>query len=354
VKEPRRLLQSDDAPAALRDAMRALERRGPSPEALARLRASLPAGTPAAASGSGGAAAGGGSGAGAGAGAGGAAVAGVSLGSSYVVLLALVTSGALALYGVSALPRAATPQSGPATAKSAQSRASVDADAAGAAPIVASSGSTGRADDHDTSAAQRDAREPDTSHAARARRGLDLPSSRNVARERHSLGAPRDTRDSHVVAAPFRRGTTARPEPDQTSPAGSEPIPQLPEAEESTSPIAQPLAAPDPLPAQRPAVSAQPSAAKPASSAVQPELAPQDEAGLLYRAKRLAVREPRAALRLLASHAEHFPQGALAEERDVLAIQLHRKLGDAATVQRLAAQFRVRYPDSMYLRSLNP
>jgi hypothetical protein len=44
----------------------------------------------------------------------------------------------------------------------------------------------------------------------------------------------------------------------------------------------------------------------------------------------------------------------LAEERDVLTIQLHRKLGDLAEAQRLATLFRARYPTSMYLPSIAP
>jgi hypothetical protein len=59
-------------------------------------------------------------------------------------------------------------------------------------------------------------------------------------------------------------------------------------------------------------------------------------------------------LRLLASHAKYFPRGTLAEERDVLTIQLHRKLGDMTEAQRLATLFRARYPISMYLPSIAP
>lgn len=75
---------------------------------------------------------------------------------------------------------------------------------------------------------------------------------------------------------------------------------------------------------------------------------PQDEAGLLYRAKRLSSSEPKAALRLLVLHEASFPAGAFAEERDMLEIQIHERLGHAATAKRLAAIFKQRYPSSVY------
>jgi hypothetical protein len=81
---------------------------------------------------------------------------------------------------------------------------------------------------------------------------------------------------------------------------------------------------------------------------------PQDEAGLLYRAKRLAAREPAAALALLAVHARHFADGALAQERDVLTIRLLRRLGRRVLADWLAAEFRARYPHSVYLPSTEP
>jgi hypothetical protein len=90
-----------------------------------------------------------------------------------------------------------------------------------------------------------------------------------------------------------------------------------------------------------------------ASPPVRGTAEPQDEAGLLYRAKRLAARDAQAALQLLESHAKYFPRGVLAEERDVLMVQLHRKLGHTAQAARLAAEFRARYPKSMYARTLD-
>jgi hypothetical protein len=75
---------------------------------------------------------------------------------------------------------------------------------------------------------------------------------------------------------------------------------------------------------------------------------PQDEAGLLYRARRLASSDPKAALRLLVLHEASFPDGAFVQERDVLEIQIHERLGHTATAKRLAALFKQRHPESVY------
>jgi len=75
---------------------------------------------------------------------------------------------------------------------------------------------------------------------------------------------------------------------------------------------------------------------------------PQDEAGLLYRARRLSSSDPNAALRLLVLHEASFPDGAFVQERDMLEIQIQERLGHATTAKRLAALFKQRYPESVY------
>jgi len=75
---------------------------------------------------------------------------------------------------------------------------------------------------------------------------------------------------------------------------------------------------------------------------------PQDEAGLLYRAKRLSSSDPNAALRLVVLHEASFPDGTFAQERDMLEIQIHERLGHASTAKRLATLFKQRYPESVY------
>ena len=74
----------------------------------------------------------------------------------------------------------------------------------------------------------------------------------------------------------------------------------------------------------------------------------ESEAQLLYRAKRLASEDPTSALGVLESCRARFPRGELTQERDVLAIQLHARLGHSATAKRLIAEFRKRFPNSIY------
>jgi hypothetical protein len=80
----------------------------------------------------------------------------------------------------------------------------------------------------------------------------------------------------------------------------------------------------------------------------QPLPAPEDEASLLYRAKQATRLDRQAAFRMLALHAEYFPNGALVEEREVLAIDLLRRMGRAAEAKERAARFLERFPASNY------
>ena len=112
-----------------------------------------------------------------------------------------------------------------------------------------------------------------------------------------------------------------------------------------------------------PSTKDQPAQAQPEPSAAEAEAAPpvvpaapvpQDEAGLLYRAKRVSSANPTAALSLLELHAQHFPDSAFRQEREVLVIKLHQRLGHVALARQLAAQFRARFPSSVYRVSVEP
>jgi len=389
VREPRRLLQSDQASPVLRDALRALERRGPGPEALARLRAALPTGAPVA-GGGGSVAAEGGGGGGAGAGAAGgggaglgatgvtgaagigaASAAGAGLGLSHAVLLGVATTAALAVYGMNVWPsatkseREATPAAGETRVSRAGKNDSSHAlDSTKPANAIAASDDPRLLDARLGTRARRETSgdavvEPNGSRALdtrSARAALDGPArSRSVA---HSARAGRETSGGGVVEPSDSRAldsrsaeasnSDARPVTGTAAAAASQPtavseVATSSQRAETPRAAAERAAAPD----------SQPSAAAP-QPAAKAELAPQDEAGLLYRAKRFAAHDPRAALRLLGSHAKYFPRGTLAEERDVLTIQLHRKLGDLTEAQRLATLFRAHYPTSIYLPSIAP
>jgi hypothetical protein len=80
--------------------------------------------------------------------------------------------------------------------------------------------------------------------------------------------------------------------------------------------------------------------------------APEDEAGLLYRAKKAARTDRRAALQMLDQHAAHFPNGSLVEEREVLAIDLLRRMGREAEAKQRSAQFIRHFPHSSYRSAL--
>jgi hypothetical protein len=79
-----------------------------------------------------------------------------------------------------------------------------------------------------------------------------------------------------------------------------------------------------------------------------------DEAQWLAECRRLALRDPEEALRKLAALNRQVPVGVFTEERELLAIRLHEKLGHSATAKELAQRFHERYPNSVYGRALPP
>jgi hypothetical protein len=78
------------------------------------------------------------------------------------------------------------------------------------------------------------------------------------------------------------------------------------------------------------------------------------EAQRLALCKRLAAQDPQAALRQVEALAHDLPNGVFAQERELLAIHLHERLGHRETAEQLARRFRQRYPDSVYRRTLAP
>ena len=192
--------------------------------------------------------------------------------------------------------------------------------------------------------------------------------------------APRDVPPAaaapRVVAAMAARMPAPRPalapvalpepavvalEPELVAPAASEPVRAPKRSRVAAAPATLPMtpmvaSAIEPEKVEPSVVAPLPPAAKSvAPSAVAPSeeaerlfADPQDEAGLLYRAKRLSSSDPNGALRLVVLHEASFPNGAFAQERDMLEIQLHQRMGHASTAKRLASAFKRRYPDSVY------
>lgn len=117
--------------------------------------------------------------------------------------------------------------------------------------------------------------------------------------------------------------------------------------------VAPPPPAPEPA-AEPSAPAAEPSDVEgPTSAPLKPAAPKLDEAGLLERARRELRANPSAALAISNEHLQRFPGGALAEEREVIAIKALRKLGRSAEADRRAAAFAARYPDSAHKRSVS-
>lgn len=76
------------------------------------------------------------------------------------------------------------------------------------------------------------------------------------------------------------------------------------------------------------------------------------EIELLFAARQQLRRDTKAGLRLLDEHRARFPDGQLAPEREVLAIEALRKLGQTDAAAKRFAAFRARHADSLHLQRL--
>jgi hypothetical protein len=98
---------------------------------------------------------------------------------------------------------------------------------------------------------------------------------------------------------------------------------------------------------------AQPAAAEPAAAEPPPPDAPAlSEVDLLFAARQRMRSDPQGALTLLDEHKARFGEGQLAPEREVLAIEALRRLGQSHAASARLADFRARYPSSLHLRRL--
>jgi TolA-binding protein len=92
---------------------------------------------------------------------------------------------------------------------------------------------------------------------------------------------------------------------------------------------------------------------QPATADKAPPTPPPSEVALLHNARKLAVKQPAAALSVLHEHAERFPNGLLKPEREVLTIEVLRRLGRTTEATQRLQQFETQYPKSLYLRRLH-
>ena len=174
--------------------------------------------------------------------------------------------------------------------------------------------------------------------------------------------AVRDPAPSVTSARGFRRGPRSKRVALQRLAAST----RLPAFETSRSvtealdmaPLAEPIVV-----AARPAAAtetativagAQPqaAAAAPPSRATEAVSSSESESELLLRARGAMRADLERALRLVAEHEARFSKGELVPEREVLAIEVLRALGQNAAADVRTQQFRTRYPESFYLERL--
>jgi hypothetical protein len=141
------------------------------------------------------------------------------------------------------------------------------------------------------------------------------------------------------------------------------PAPQARPAVTVTAAVSKPaLAAPQgPLPAPREPIADVDRRAitlpttRAASTPSAPESAPtpEREISLLKRAREATLTNPAQALVLTSEHAKLFPGGALAQEREVIAIDALLRLGRQAEAAQRAQRFQSNYPGSAHARRLS-
>jgi hypothetical protein len=115
------------------------------------------------------------------------------------------------------------------------------------------------------------------------------------------------------------------------------------------APVAQP--APEPVASAEQPITDQPVEAQAAAENVKPSQPPPSELSLIERAEASRTR-PNEALAFLAKHEEVYPRGALAQEREVLAVELLLKAGKLREAEARAERFEDVYPRSAHLPHL--
>jgi hypothetical protein len=90
-----------------------------------------------------------------------------------------------------------------------------------------------------------------------------------------------------------------------------------------------------------------------ATPSAAPAAAPESELSLLKRAQEQVVTAPAEALAIAEVHAKRFASGALAQEREVIAIDALLRLGRRSEAARRAERFQAQYPGSAHARRLS-
>jgi hypothetical protein len=304
MKEPMRMCEGDQLPPALRDAFGAMAQEAPSAETLLRVQRALQA-LPAAAPG---------------------AVVGGAVGLGKLLVLAVLIGGtlasAVALNSRRTEPGADQPR-----------RAPLDVSSASAPPSQPLPGNAAIAQVREASEAVAQA-EPSQQPGRAAQKRAHTPASARVPVNGLSAAVPAQTAQDDLLA-PRRPGSARRS--GAVEPVAMSPHDAVSAAAQATSELQPPDATSDPQAAPAPS---------PTSSA--------GEAERLARCKRLALRDPAAALREVEALAAEVPHGVFVQERELLAIRLHEQLGHRDQAAELTQRFLERYPRSVYRRAQSP
>ena len=125
-----------------------------------------------------------------------------------------------------------------------------------------------------------------------------------------------------------------------------EPAVAVPSVSAPPAPSANPLVLEPTAPHAAPVQKSTP--AKRDRDRVQTPARASSEADLLERARAALARSPNESLALTREHLRRFPKGALAEEREVIAIEALQRLGDTSAAERRALEFERRYRGSVH------
>jgi len=156
---------------------------------------------------------------------------------------------------------------------------------------------------------------------------------------RHSGPAPSPASSARpAVVTPLAAAGSAR---------SQLPLPELPSVATPVAPTAAEAA-----PSRPPASSAKKWVGGAAAQESQPMNA-QAEASLLEQARSALGASPARALSLTQQHAQQFPRGLLAQEREVIAISALRRLGRTTEADARAARFDARYPHSAHQQAVD-
>lgn len=138
--------------------------------------------------------------------------------------------------------------------------------------------------------------------------------------------------------------------------------PKIPAPSVANAPVpavTQPSVAPAAAPATPPVLAAPDAAPETTANAPAPSASRASnvnhfpsEAQLLERARRALTSDPARALALTRQHAARFPHGVLQQEREVIAIEALRRLGQSGAASQRANSFEQSYPDSAHRRGV--